>query len=67
MKPFWEQNSFKKKFQPKKTKKKKNLPPPKKNDLKKLKKKNLTPGSRWPKATSPPQELEIWERSDPNF
>ena len=30
-------------------------------------KKHLAPASRWPKATSPPQELEIWERSDPNF
>ena len=30
-------------------------------------KKNLTPASRCPKATSPLQELEIWERSDPNF
>ena len=29
--------------------------------------KKLTPASWWPKATSPPQELEIWERSDPNF
>ena len=30
-------------------------------------KKKLTPASRQPKAHSPPQELEIWERSDPNF
>ena len=30
-------------------------------------KKKLTPASRWLKATSPPQELDIWERSDPNF
>ena len=64
-------------FRPKKKLKKNkflNPPPKKKFDLKKKNlppphflPKKITPASRWPKATSPPEELEIWEHSDPNF